>query len=150
MGEKIAPAAASAELPRMETPREALGHGVPPAPIRAGSTPTPATSPANGHAAAIAPTEVPPTVEKAYSDQIIENAPEAISIIDLDLKILRINAEFTNLFGFTAAEAVGKRLDHADRAARSLCGNRVDRPDHQGARQAKAGDPPPAERRLPG
>ncbi len=111
MGEKIAPAAASAKLPRMETPREALGHGVPPAPIRAGSTPTPATSPANGHAAAIAPTEVTPTVEKAYSEQIIENAPEAISIIDLDLKILRINAEFTNLFGFTAAEAVGKRLD---------------------------------------
>ena len=53
MGEKIAPAAASAELPRMETPREALAQGVSPAPIRAASTPTPATSPANGHAAAI-------------------------------------------------------------------------------------------------
>ena len=111
MGEKIAPAAASAELPRMETPREALAQGVSPAPIHAASTPTPATSPANGHAAVIAPTEVPPTVEKAYSEQIIENAPEAISIIDLDLKIVRINTEFTNLFGFTAAEAVGKRLD---------------------------------------
>ncbi|MGB9203335.1 MAG: PAS domain S-box protein [Terriglobales bacterium] len=111
MGEKIAPAAASAEAPRMETPRETLGHGVLPAAIRAASTPTPATSPAHGHAAAIALTEVTPTVEKAYSEQIIENAPEAISIIDLDMKILRINAEFTSLFGFTAAEAVGKRLD---------------------------------------
>src|SRR5208337_570938 len=37
--------------------------------------------------------------------------PEAISIIDQDLRILRINAEFTNLLGFTAAEAVGRRLD---------------------------------------
>jgi PAS domain S-box-containing protein len=106
MGERIAPAAASADLPRMEAPREALAQGVPPAPIRDSST-----SPANGHAAAIVPAEVPPTVEKAYSEQIIENAPEAISIIDLDLKILRINAEFTSLFGFTAAEAAGKRLD---------------------------------------
>ena len=111
MGEKIAPAAASAELPRMETPREALGHGVPPTPIRAASTATPATSPAHGHAAAIAPTEVTPTVEKAYSEQIIENAPEAISIIDEEQRILRINGEFTRLFGYTAAEAAGRALD---------------------------------------
>jgi two-component system cell cycle sensor histidine kinase/response regulator CckA len=106
MGEKVAPAAASADVPRMEAPRETLEHGAPPAPIRVASTPAHATSPANGHAA-----EVLPAVEKAYSEQIIENAPEAISIIDLDVKILRINAEFTTLFGFTAAEAAGKRLD---------------------------------------
>src|ERR1700686_1094412 len=66
----------------------------------------PAPSPTNGNAA-----EVPLTVEKAYLEQIIENAPEAISIVDTERKILRINGEFTRLFGFTAAEAVGKRLD---------------------------------------
>ncbi len=49
---------------------------------------------------------------KAYFDQIIENAPEAISIVDADRKILRINSEFTQLFGFTASEVLGKRLDH--------------------------------------
>ena len=48
------------------------------------------------------------TVEKAYFEQIIENAPEAISIVDPEMRILRINGEFTRLFGFTAAEAVGK------------------------------------------
>ncbi len=111
MGEKIAPAATSAELQRRGVPREALESAAPPALARLASTLAPATSPANGHAAQVPPTEVPPTVEKAYSEQIIENAPEAISIIDQDLKILRINAEFTTLFGFTAAEAVGKRLD---------------------------------------
>ena len=51
------------------------------------------------------------TVEQAYYEQILENAPEAISIIDQDLNIVRINGEFTRLFGFSAAEAVGKRLD---------------------------------------
>ncbi len=66
----------------------------------------PATSPTNGRA-----TEEPPTIERAYLEQIIENAPEAISIVDQDLCILRINGEFTRLFGFTAAEAAGKRLD---------------------------------------
>ena len=66
----------------------------------------PAPSPANGNAA-----EVPPSVEKAYLEQIIENAPEAISIVDQELRILRINGEFTRVFGFTADEAAGKRLD---------------------------------------
>jgi two-component system cell cycle sensor histidine kinase/response regulator CckA len=117
MGEKIAPDAVSDELPRLEAPREALDPDSPPAPTRAASTTTSVTPRANGHprppgqAAQAPPTEVSPTVEKAYSEQIIENAPEAISIIDLDMKILRINAEFTSLFGYTAAEAMGKRLD---------------------------------------
>src|SRR6202171_1415429 len=66
----------------------------------------PAPSPANGNAA-----EVPLSVEKAYLEQIIENAPEAISIVDQELCILRINGEFTRVFGFTADEAAGKRLD---------------------------------------
>jgi len=66
----------------------------------------PAPSPANGNAA-----EVPLSVEKAYLEQIIENAPEAISIVDQELRILRINGEFTRVFGFTADEAAGKRLD---------------------------------------
>jgi two-component system cell cycle sensor histidine kinase/response regulator CckA len=70
------------------------------------SDPHPAPTPTNGNAA-----EVPLTVEKAYLEQIIENAPEAISIVDHELRILRINGEFTRVFGFTADEASGKRLD---------------------------------------
>jgi PAS domain S-box-containing protein len=70
------------------------------------SDPATAPSPANGHSA-----EVPLSVEKAYLEQIIENAPEAISIVDQELRILRINGEFTRLFGFTANEVAGKRLD---------------------------------------
>jgi PAS domain S-box-containing protein len=70
------------------------------------SDPAPAPSPTNGNAA-----EVSLPVEKAYFEQIIENAPEAISIVDQEIRILRINGEFTRLFGFTADEAAGKRLD---------------------------------------
>jgi two-component system cell cycle sensor histidine kinase/response regulator CckA len=106
MGEKIAPAATSAELPQVKARREALAHGAPATLIHISDL-APAPSPANGNAA-----EVPLAVEKAYFEQIIENAPEAISIVDQELRISRINGEFTRLFGFTAAEAAGKRLDH--------------------------------------
>ncbi len=109
MGEKIAPAAASSELPRIEALREALEQGAPPPHAHTSdpiSDPTPVTSHTPGNAA-----EVPLTVQKAYFEQIIENAPEAISIVDAELRILRINGEFTRLFGFTASETAGKRLD---------------------------------------
>jgi two-component system cell cycle sensor histidine kinase/response regulator CckA len=92
MGEKISPAEASNELPWMKTLRDVLVPGV---------------SPTNGHGV-----EASFTVEKAYFEQIIENAPEAISIIDEEVRVLRTNAEFTRLFGFSAAETVGKQLDH--------------------------------------
>jgi len=109
MGEKIAAAAASSELPRMEALREALEPGAPPPHAHTSdpiSAPTPVTSPTPGNAA-----EVPLTVQKAYFEQIIESAPEAISIVDAELRILRINGEFTRLFGFTAGETAEKRLD---------------------------------------
>jgi len=105
MGEKIAPAATSTELPQVETLRDVLECGAPPI-LTHISDPARATSPTNGYGA-----EGPLTVEKACFEQIIENAPEAISIVDQELRVLRINAEFTRLFGFTADEAAGKRLD---------------------------------------
>jgi two-component system, cell cycle sensor histidine kinase and response regulator CckA len=89
MGEKFSPAGTSNDLPWMKTLRDVLA------------------PPTNGNGV-----EVPFLVEKAYFEQIIENAPEAISIIDEDVRILRTNAEFTRLFGFSAAEAVGRQLDH--------------------------------------
>src|SRR5450631_637509 len=105
MGEKAAPAATSIELPRVKALRDALARGAPPIFPHA-SDPTSPTLPTNGTAA-----EVPLPVEKAYFEQLSENAPEAISIIDQEFRILRTNGEFTRLFGFTATEAAGKRLD---------------------------------------
>ncbi len=117
MGEKIAPAKPSTELPRVKGRREGLEHGVPSVHAhKSDPTSDPMSDPVSDAATATSPTngnavEVPLTAEKAYYEQIIENAPEAISIVDLERHILRINGEFTRLFGFTAVEVAGKRLD---------------------------------------
>jgi len=111
MGEKIAPAATSNEPPRAKALADIAEHGAPPS----SQSPDPVCvhlpeaahgAPKNGNGA-----KAPFTVEQAYFEQIIENAPEAISIVDEELHILRINAEFTRIFGFSAAEAGGQQLD---------------------------------------
>ena len=50
-------------------------------------------------------------IEKAYLDQLFENAQEAIAISDIEHRILRINEEFTRLFGYSQAEALDKKID---------------------------------------
>ena len=62
-------------------------------------------------------------LQRTYLDQLIENAPGAISILDAQYRILRINSEFTRLFGYTTEEAVGRVLNQllvpADRMTES-------------------------------
>lgn len=48
---------------------------------------------------------------EAYLDQLFESAQEAIVMADNKGKALRINQEFTRLFGYTQKEAAGKVLD---------------------------------------
>jgi two-component system, cell cycle sensor histidine kinase and response regulator CckA len=101
MGEKVTPPAASTEALRAKALREARKRGTPPILTQIFSG-----VPSNG-------TPPPPSldVEKTYLEQIVENAPEAISILDLDSRIMRINGEFTRLFGFTIEEAREKVID---------------------------------------
>ena len=49
-------------------------------------------------------------VEKAYLEQLFEEAPEAIVQI-INNKIARINKEFTRLFGYSDKESIGKKID---------------------------------------
>jgi PAS domain S-box-containing protein len=49
-------------------------------------------------------------IQKAYLEQLVESAPEAITILDTSYRILRINSEFTRLFGYTEQEAVGSMV----------------------------------------
>jgi len=51
-----------------------------------------------------------PVVQKAYLDQLVECAPESITILDPSHRVMRINSEFTRMFGFSTAEVVGKTL----------------------------------------
>ncbi len=50
-------------------------------------------------------------IQKAYLEQLVESAPEAIAFVDTKNIVLRINREFTRIFGYDAAESVGRNLD---------------------------------------
>jgi PAS domain S-box-containing protein len=49
--------------------------------------------------------------EKAFLEHLIDSTPEAIVITDIPGKITLINKEFTNLFGYSYEEALGKYID---------------------------------------
>jgi len=49
--------------------------------------------------------------EKAYLDQLVESAPEAIILTDQTGNVLRVNSEFGKIFQYSAAEAIGKPID---------------------------------------
>src|SRR5690242_5691071 len=48
-----------------------------------------------------------PTLLSAYLEQLLECTPEAVSILDQEQRIQRVNGEFTRMFGFSPEEAVG-------------------------------------------
>jgi PAS domain S-box-containing protein len=84
----------------------------------------------------------------AQLDELFDQAPEAIALLDPQDMILRINREFTRLFGYTTAEAVGRPIyelvvpaDHEEEA-RHLRADflwRGERIDLQTVRQRKDG-----------
>jgi PAS domain S-box-containing protein len=47
----------------------------------------------------------------AFLAQVVESAPEAIVFLAIDGRVTRVNPEFTRLFGYTDAEAVGRHID---------------------------------------
>jgi PAS domain S-box-containing protein len=48
--------------------------------------------------------------QKAHFEKLFELAPEAIVLRDFENRILRVNREFTNLYGFTPEEALGRNI----------------------------------------
>ncbi len=49
--------------------------------------------------------------EKAFLEHLIDSTPEAIVITDVPGKITHVNNEFTNLFGYSNDEAIGKYIN---------------------------------------
>ena len=49
--------------------------------------------------------------ERVFFDRLVETAPEGIAITGEKGKVLRVNAEFVRMFGYTADEAVGRIID---------------------------------------
>ncbi|MFZ3137752.1 MAG: PAS domain S-box protein [Thermodesulfovibrionales bacterium] len=50
-------------------------------------------------------------LEKAYFEQLFENAPEAIVVGDVEGRIVHVNADFNKLFAYTQEEASGRLID---------------------------------------
>jgi len=105
MGDHITQPATSAELSRAKFLREALQRR------------TQAMSSSAANAAATPEAIIPgvatddPELQKAYLEQLVECAPEAITILDSEYRIIRVNGEFTRIFGFGPEEALGQRVD---------------------------------------
>src|SRR6184192_636666 len=97
MGEKITRPATAAEVSRAKQLKEALHRGTP--------------SFSRTGEGLSAPTLDDPEIQKAYLEQLVECAPKAISILDGQHRIVRINGEFTRMFGFSPEEAIGRRID---------------------------------------
>jgi two-component system cell cycle sensor histidine kinase/response regulator CckA len=105
MGDNITQPAKSAELSRAKFLRDALQRRTlalsdPAASIAATAEPITPSFDTDG-----------PELRSAYLEQLVECAPEAISILDAEYRITRLNGEFTRIFGFGPAEALGERID---------------------------------------
>jgi PAS domain S-box-containing protein len=115
MGEEITQTTQSAEFLRAKYLKEALRRGSPPS----------LSVSQDGLMQELAPAwDVDdPVIQRAYLDQLVECAPEAITILDTCHHVTRINSEFVRMFGFTGEEALGRPLAElvvpADRTAES-------------------------------
>lgn len=49
--------------------------------------------------------------ERAHFEHLFASAPEAVVVLDAEDRIIRANGEFTETFGYTTEEAVGKRVN---------------------------------------
>lgn len=57
------------------------------------------------------PVDVPTDLEPALAQAIVANAPEAVIVADLDGRIQVWNGGAESIFGYSAQEALGQKLD---------------------------------------
>jgi two-component system, cell cycle sensor histidine kinase and response regulator CckA len=107
MGEKVGPSLPEAELARAKLLRAALLRGSASGTVTAEDLER--KPPRSERSADWATLNT--DLKKAYLEQLVESAPEAICILNAPYRIMRINQEFTRMFGFTAEETLGQRVD---------------------------------------
>jgi len=100
MGDERTQSVSPAAMLRAKFLKAALKRGTPPALLHTSSQPV------VGRHSWLDSLEL----QKAHLDQLVENAPEAIVVLDSELHIVRVNGEFTRMFGFTAEEAIGHTI----------------------------------------
>jgi len=48
--------------------------------------------------------------QRSLLDELFEQAPQAVALMTVDDRIVRVNSEFSRIFGYSSQEAVGRRL----------------------------------------
>jgi two-component system, cell cycle sensor histidine kinase and response regulator CckA len=108
MGDRITQRSQSKELARARRLRQALERGAPPAFL-----------PANAESAG-SPTHNA-KIPAHYFEQLFQNAPDALIILDAEFRVRNLNDAFQRTFGFSRQEVLGSAIDDlifpADRAA---------------------------------
>jgi two-component system, cell cycle sensor histidine kinase and response regulator CckA len=65
-----------------------------------------------------------PDLQRQFLEQLFENSPDALLIIDPSFRTLCVNREFERLFGYSASESLGQSIDPLilppDRAAEAV------------------------------
>jgi PAS domain S-box-containing protein len=49
--------------------------------------------------------------QRVHLSELFARVPEAVVMVDRDFRITRVNPEFTKIFGYTAEEAIGQRIE---------------------------------------
>ncbi len=104
MGDWLAPPTRAAELLRAKFLKAVLDSGRTPSLI---CTPTLAPPPENRERK---PWIDDPQIQRAYLEELFQNAPEPIAVLDTDHSVVRVNHEFTRMFGYAPEEAVGRDI----------------------------------------
>ncbi|MDP9162414.1 MAG: PAS domain S-box protein [Acidobacteriota bacterium] len=101
MGDKITRSVKSADLFRAEALKHALKRGIPSISHAFGTV----TEESAGNASE------DPSLHNPYLECLIECGQEALTILDPQHRIVRVNGEFTRTFGYSPAEVIGKEID---------------------------------------
>ena len=48
--------------------------------------------------------------QRAHLSELFARVPEAVVMLDRDFRVMRLNPEFTKIFGYTSEEAIGQRI----------------------------------------
>jgi PAS domain-containing protein len=48
--------------------------------------------------------------QSALLDELFEQAPQVVALMDANNRVVRVNLEFTRLFGYTPCETIGRPL----------------------------------------
>jgi two-component system cell cycle sensor histidine kinase/response regulator CckA len=125
MGDRVTRSPQSGELLRAKGLRQALGRGAPPSFVPPG-VPTAAQPSslswnfpdANPN---VTSSENPLNLRRQYLEQLFENSPDALLIVDSSFRVHCANHEFQRMFGFSTAQTLSQSIDSlilpSDRAA---------------------------------